>query len=139
MRPSLDNSMLRRYASGDPHSSKASTACFQGNSTLESSAWDRGPGTRSPGTVQTLDDSTLSVPYVYTSSKFIEHRGSTHPILVIEGLTALRYVPIPVRVPAVPMPAQTTLIWGNWANICGPVHFICAPQFCKAASQWCLI
>jgi hypothetical protein len=58
----------------------------------------------------------------------------THPILVIDGLTFLRYVPIPVIVPAVPMPAQSTLIWGSCASSCGPVHLTWEPQFCQAGS-----
>lgn len=65
---------------------------------------------------------------------------STRPILIMDGLTCFKYMPIPVIVPDVPIPAQKTLICGSCEYNCGPVHLICAPQFygpnCKLRALW---
>lgn len=101
--PSRHRSSDQVKESGELTSSITSTAAFHGNSTGPRSAKDRGPGTRSPGAVHTPNRST-------------------------EGLASLKYVPRPVMVPEVPIPAQRTLISGNCLKICGPVHRICACQ-----------
>lgn len=108
--PSRHKSSDHEKESKEFTSSITSTAALHGNSTGAINANDLGPGTLSPAAVQTPNLTTL-------------------------GFTSLKYVPKPVIVPEVPIPAHSTLISGNCLKICGPVHRTCAPQL-SSFSYW---
>ena len=58
----------------------------------------------------------------------------TYPTRKTLGLVALKYVPRPVMVPDVPMPAQIKLISGSCLMICGPVQRMWDFQFWNLVS-----